>query len=153
MASGLDGINSIERVLSKLLSELHEVTFGKGDLVLETSLFGVLPSPLDLEVVVVQSDNVSVGELGNFPGGSTNTASDVEDAHTRFELHVCREVMLVAGKRVGEGFALVEAGEMEGLSPTILIQLSGTIIIACTNDEPCNKTNNELIDIPLTTSV
>src|ERR1700691_604680 len=88
MAGRFDGIDSIERVLSKLLSELHEVTLNEFDLVFKWRLQGILARPHNLEIVVIQPNDVCIGELRDLPGRSTDSASDIEDSHTLSQLHV-----------------------------------------------------------------
>lgn len=94
----IDRLTGIEAVLAKLISQVHKVALGKGDFVRETGLLGLVVGTLDLEVVVVETDNVGVREPSNLPSGSTDAATDVENSHTRLELHHVGEVMLVSGK-------------------------------------------------------
>lgn len=98
-----------------MFRELHEVTLHKGDLVLQTSVLRVLPRSANLEVVVVKSDNLRVGELGNFTCGAADTAANVEDAHTGTKDHVRGEIMLMTGQGSKESLSFVETREVEGL--------------------------------------
>ena len=113
MAGSLNGIDGVERVFPKLLSEVHEVTLDKLDLILKTQVLGVLGRTTNLESVVVQTDDVDVNEPGDFTRGATNTAADIENAHAGFETHLGGEVVLVTGERSVEGFALVESRKVE----------------------------------------
>jgi len=97
MASGLDGIDGIKRVLSKLLGELHEVTLDELDLILKTQVLNVLGRTTNLESVVVQTNDVDVGEPGDLTCGTADTAPNVQNAHTRLEPHLGGEVVLVTG--------------------------------------------------------
>mgnify|MGYP007051648699 CR=1 FL=1 len=125
---------SIERVLSKLLAELHEIALHKGDLVLKAHLLGVLPRPLELEVVVVQANDLRVAELSDLAGRAANTASDVEHTHSGAEVHLRGKVVLMASKRCQESLSLVEAGEVERLRPSPLVEVGGTVVVACKNE-------------------
>jgi hypothetical protein len=113
MASGLDGIDRIKRILPKLLHELHEVALDELDLVLETQLLDVLGRTANLESIVVQADDVDVGEPGDLTRRASDTTPDVQNAHARLETHLGGEVVLVTGERGVEGFALVESRKVE----------------------------------------
>ena len=133
MASSFDGINGVERVLPKLLGELHEVTLDKLDLVLKAQILGILGSTTDLESVVVQTDNVDVGESSDLACWTANTAADVQNAHAGLETHLRGEIVLVTSERSSEGFTLIESGEVERLRPGKLIQFGSTIVVAYTS--------------------
>jgi hypothetical protein len=122
----IDRLTGIEAVLAKLISQVHKVALGKGDFVGETGLLGLVVGTLDLEVVVVETDNVGVREPSNLPSGSADTATDVENSHARLELHHVGEVVLVSGKlqvsldsiaiithSLEESFSLVESAKVE----------------------------------------
>jgi hypothetical protein len=129
MASSLDGIDGVKRVLPKLLSELHEVTLDELNLVLKTQVLGVLGRTTDLESVVVQTDNIDVGEPGDLSCGTPDTAPDVQNAHAGLETHLGGEVVLVTGERSDETLALVESREVERLGPGELVQFGSTIVV------------------------
>ena len=129
MASSFDSIDGVERVLPKLLGELHEVTLDKLDLVLEAQVLGVLGRTTNLECIVVQTDNVDIGKPGDLTCWAADTAPDVQNAHAGLETHLRGEVVLVTSERSSEGFALIESGEVERLRPGELIQFGGTIVV------------------------
>lgn len=62
----------------------------------QSGLSGLGVGTLQLEVVVVESDNVGVGESSDFSGGTANTASDVEDPLVGLQSHLQGEVVLVS---------------------------------------------------------
>jgi hypothetical protein len=68
------------------------------DLVGKTSLGGLLGSSLDLEVVVVDTDNGSIGESSNLSSGTTDTTTDIKDLHTRSDVDLSSEVVFLSGK-------------------------------------------------------
>ena len=115
MAGGLDGVNSVKAVRTELLLELHEVALDEREVVRETGLGGLLASAANLELVVVDADNLGIGEAGNLASRATNTATNVKHAHAGTKAHHRREVMLVAGKSLEEGLSLVEATKVERL--------------------------------------
>lgn len=100
---------SVEGVLAKLLRQLHEIALGKLQLVLETSVLGVLVRTADLVLVVVETDDVYVRKPCDLTRRSTDTAADIQHAHARLELHLRSEVVLVPRERRNERLALVEA--------------------------------------------
>lgn len=75
-------LTCVEGVLPKLFNKFHKITLNKGDLFLKASFSSEFPRSLDLEVVIIQADNIGIGKLGNLASGSTNTAADIEDAHS-----------------------------------------------------------------------
>lgn len=89
-------LTSIEGVLSESLAQLHEITLLERDLVTQTSLGGLLGSSVDLEIVVVDTDNGSIGESSNLTSGSTNTTTDIEDLHTGSDVDLSSEVVFLS---------------------------------------------------------
>ena len=89
---------SVKAVLSELFRNLHKVSLGVRDLVAKSSLSCLLLSSLDLEIVVVKSDNVDIGESGDLAGWPTDTASDIENTHTGLEVHLVSKVVFVPGE-------------------------------------------------------
>jgi len=92
---------SIEGIFTKLFNKLHKIALDELDFFLELGLGGVLTCPLDLEIVIVETNDVDIGEGGNFTSGSANTTSDIEDAHARLQLHHMGEVVFMAGELRG----------------------------------------------------
>lgn len=88
----------IKAILPKLLRQLHKVPFNKVDLVAQPRLASLLVGALDLEIIIVETGNVGIGKTGNFAGGATDTASDVQDAHAGFDFGHVRQEVFVAGK-------------------------------------------------------
>ena len=113
MACGLDGINSVEGVLPKLLSELHKVALDELDLILKTQVLDILGGAANLESVVVQTDDVNVAEPGDLACGAANATANVQNAHTGLKTHFEGEIVLVTSERGVEGLALVESREVE----------------------------------------
>lgn len=89
---------SIKACLSKLLREFHKVTLDERNLSLQPSSLGVLPRSTDLEVVVIKPDDLDIRKASYLASWSANAAADVEDAHTRFEVHMVREVVFVTSE-------------------------------------------------------
>ncbi len=122
-------LTSVKRILSKLLSKLHEVPLDERNLVLQPHLLRVFASAANLEVVVVQADDLSIRELRYLACRTTDTTANVEDTHAGLDPHFVGKVVFVASKRGMEGLSLVEAREMERGPPSIFIELGGTIVI------------------------
>jgi hypothetical protein len=91
-------LTGIESVLPKLLRELHKVALLEIDQMAQPSLFGVLSSPGDLEIVVVQPGDPGVGKVGDLTGGATDTAADVEDLHTGLDTDLGGEVVFMTSE-------------------------------------------------------
>lgn len=108
----------------------HEVTLDESQLVSQLLLLSVLNRSVDLVVVVVQARNVCASELGNFAGGSTNTAPDVKHALTLLNTNLVCKVMLVTGNGLVEWLADGEAAEVEGLAPSELVDVRGKVVVA-----------------------
>jgi len=89
-------LTSIEGVLSEGLAQLHEITLLERNFVTQTSLGGLLCSSVDLEIVVVDTDNGSIGESSNLTSGSTNTTTDIEDLHTGSDVDLSSEVVFLS---------------------------------------------------------
>jgi hypothetical protein len=113
MACGLDSINGVERVLPKLLSELHKVALDELDLILKTQVLDILGGPTNLEGVVVQTNDIDVAEHSNLACGAAHATANVQHTHTGLETHFEGEVVLVTSERGVEGLALVESREVE----------------------------------------
>ena len=89
----------------------------------------MLGSTADLVLVVVQADNVDVRETSDLTGGTADTTTDIEHAHTGAEVHLGGEVVFVAGEGGTEAFAFVETREVEGAGPGVLVEESGSVIV------------------------
>ena len=126
----LNRVDSVEGVLAELLYELHEVALDEGDLVLQPSGLRVLLCAADLVLVVVDTDDLDVREAGNLTRRSTDTATDVKDAHTWLQLHVGSQVVFMAGERRDEAFTLVETREVEGSRPSVLVENSSAVVVS-----------------------
>ena len=89
----------------------------------------ITSSTLNLIVVIVQTSDVSTGELGNFSSRATNATSHVEDLVSVFDANLGCEVMFVAGNGLVETLAIREAAKVEGLAPAIFIKIGGEVVI------------------------
>ncbi len=130
VAGSLDGVNGIESVLAELLVKLHEITLDELDLSGEAGLLGVLACTLDLVIVVVETNDVDVGETSDLTSGTTDTATDIEDAHLGLESHLVGKVVLVTGDGLHESLTGVVTSKVEVLTPAVLVEVGGTIVVA-----------------------
>jgi hypothetical protein len=112
----------------------HEITLHEFQLMRQTLLLRISRRALDLVVVVIQSGDVRSGELGDFSGGSTNTAANVEDFVAVFNADFGGEVMFVAGDSLVEGLAVCESAEVEGLTPAVLVQIGSKVVVTVIAD-------------------
>lgn len=123
-------LTSIERILAKLLRELHEISLGESELALQARILRVHVRAANLELVVVQTCDVHVGEPRDRTCRTANAAADIENLHTRLEAHLRGEVVLVTRERSLESLALEEAREVEGVSPAEFVQACSAVVVS-----------------------
>lgn len=70
---------------------------------------------------------LSIRKPRNLPRRSTDTASDVENAHLGLDTGLVSEVVLVTGDGLVEGLSGVVTAEVERVSPSVLVELSGSL--------------------------
>lgn len=87
-------VNRIKAVLAKLLGERHEVALDERDLLLQPGLLRVLGRPRHLERIVVQADDIGVGEPRDLTRRAADSAPDVEDAHLGLDARLGGEEVL-----------------------------------------------------------
>ncbi|KAI6771855.1 hypothetical protein HG531_009480 [Fusarium graminearum] len=133
---GLNGINGIEAVVGERhllpweLACIQETEV----LVGQTLLEGVVGSSLDLVVVVVQAGNMSTCELGDLTGGTTHTATDIKNLHAVLDTDLVGKVVLMTGNGLVKGLALGESAEVEGLAPSVFVEIGSKVVVAARFD-------------------
>lgn len=110
-------------------STYHEISLDEVELVGKALVGSVSGSALNLVIVVVQSGDVRASELGDLSGWSTNTASDIKNLHVLLDTDLVGEVMLVAGNSLVEWLVGGEAAEVEGLSPSVLVEVGTQVVV------------------------
>lgn len=118
------------RIGNKGSTTNHEVSLDELQLARQTFLGGVVGCSVDLVVVVVQTGDVAAGELGDFARRSTNTTSNIKNLHALLDADLVGEVVLMTSNRLVEGLAVREAAKVEGLAPTILIEVGCKVVVA-----------------------
>lgn len=108
----------------------HKVTLGELELVGKSLLLSIVCRPLNLVVVVVEANDVGASELDNLPSGTSNTTSDIQNAHALLDVDHVGEIVLVTGNGLTERLVICEAAEVEALAPAILVQVGGEIVVA-----------------------
>jgi len=73
---------------------------------------------------------MSSGKLDDFSSRSTDTTSNVEDFHPRFDTDVVREVMFVSSDGLMKWFSVGKSTEMKTLRPSILVEICGEVVIS-----------------------
>lgn len=68
-----------------------------------------------------------ISETSDLTSRSSDTASDIENAHLGLESSLKGEVVFVTRDRLVEGLSLVVSAEMERSSPSVLVQFGGTL--------------------------
>ena len=107
----------------------HEITLDKLELVGETLLDSIPCGALNLVVVVVETGDVGIGELGNLPGRATDTAANIENLHASLDANLHGKVVFVAGDGLVERLANRVAAEVEALAPAILVQIRCKVVV------------------------
>lgn len=107
----------------------HEVTLDELELAVKLLLLSIVCSAVDLVVVVVQTDDVATGELGDLAGRSTNTAADIENSHALLDTNLVRQVVLMAGNGLVERLVVRKATEVEGLAPAVLVDVRCKVVV------------------------
>lgn len=73
---------------------------------------------------------MSASELGNLPSWSTNTTANIKNLHALLDTNAVRKVVLMASDSLVEWLAVCEAAEVEGLSPSVLVQVGSKVVVA-----------------------
>lgn len=121
---------------SIFLRTYHKVTLDVGQLVCQLLLDCIVLSALNLVVVVVQASNVGAGELGNLASRTTDATADIKNLHTLLDTNLVCEVVFVAGNSLVERLADGETTEVEGLSPSVLVNIGGKVVVAVVTQQP-----------------
>jgi hypothetical protein len=108
----------------------HEIALDKLKLVRQTLLVGVVGGAVDLVVVVVQTGNVAASELGNLAGRAADTTANVKDLHALLDANAVSKVVLMASNSLVETLAVGESAEVERLTPSVLVQVGGQVVVA-----------------------
>lgn len=103
----------------------------------------VVGGTINLVVIVVQAGDVGTGELGDLAGRTADTAADIEDLHSLLDANAVGKIVLVTGDGLLERLAMGKAAEMERLSPSVLVQISGEIVVASQERSETSSTDNE----------
>ncbi|KAI6775056.1 hypothetical protein HG530_001814 [Fusarium avenaceum] len=107
-----------------------KVTLDKVELVRQALLEGVVGGSLNLIVVVVETGDMGACELGDLASGTTNTTTNVEDLHALLDTNLVGKVVLMTGNGLVKGLALRESAEVEGLTPTVFVEIGGKVVVA-----------------------
>ena len=92
-------------------------------------LCGIVGGSVDLIIVVVETCGMAPSEPHNLSSRASNTTSNIQNSVSILDAHLCGKVVFVAGNGSMEAFTISETAEMEGLSPTILVDVCRKIII------------------------
>ncbi len=87
-------------------------------------------STVNLVVVVVETGDVRIGELGNLARRSADTTANVQHLHALLDADLRGKVVLVAGNGLVERLAGGESAEVEALAPSVLVDVGGEVVVA-----------------------
>lgn len=107
----------------------HEISLNEIQLIAQALVSSVSMSALNLVIVVVQSSDMRAGELGDLAGWASNTASNIKNLHAVLDTDLVGEVVLVAGNGLEEWLVGGEAAEVEGLAPSVLVEVGAQVVI------------------------
>lgn len=69
-------------------------------------------------------------KLDDFSSRSTDTTSNVEDFHSRFDTDVVCEVMFVSSDSLMKGFSIGESTEVKTLRPSVLVKVCCEVVVS-----------------------
>ena len=87
------------------------------------------PAPFDLVCVEVQSRDAGAGGFRDVDHRSTDSASDIGDRHARPEVQELGHASFLAALRGKTAFPGSSRREVEGLPPTVLVELGDDIVV------------------------
>jgi hypothetical protein len=108
----------------------HKVALDVLELARKTLLGSIGGGTVNLIVVVVETGDVSASELGNLASGSTNTTANIEHLHAFLDAHGVGEVVFMTRDGLVERLTSRESTKVERLTPAVLIQIRGQIVVA-----------------------
>lgn len=108
----------------------HEITLNELEFIRKSLFLSVDSCTLDLIFVEIQTGDMSPCELDNLPSRSTNTASNIQDLHTRFDTDVVSKVVFMASDSTIEGLAVSKAAEVKRLRPPVLVEICSEVIVS-----------------------
>lgn len=86
-------------------------------------------SSLNLVVVVVQANDVGVGEAADLTSWSSNTTSDIENEGVWLDSDLGSKEMLVSGNGLVETLSWVETAEMETVKDLLSVTVETTRVL------------------------
>jgi len=107
----------------------HEIALHELKLARETLLDSILRRTLNLVIVVVETSNVGISELGNLSGRTTDTAPNIEHLHAGLDTDIHGQKVLMASNSLVKSLAGGVAAEVEGLAPAIFVQIGREIVV------------------------
>lgn len=69
------------------------------------------------------------GELGDLSGWASNTASNIKNLHALLDTDLVGKIVLVAGNGLEERLVGGEATEVEGLAPSVLVEVGTQVVV------------------------
>jgi len=83
-----------------------------------------------LVVVIIQASDVGAGELGNLSGRATDATAHVQHPHALLDVDLMGKVVLMPGNGLVKRLAVRKAAEVEGLAPSVLVDVGREVVIA-----------------------
>ena len=110
----------------------HKIPLDELQLICKAFLRRVSCCSLDLIVIIVQAGDMCTCEFGNLSRWASNSTANIEDFVAIFNADFRRKVVLVAGNGLVERFTVCESTEVEGLAPSVLVEICSEIVVTVT---------------------
>mmetsp|Transcript_104337 Transcript_104337/g.271618 ORF Transcript_104337/g.271618 Transcript_104337/m.271618 type:complete len:395 (+) Transcript_104337:311-1495(+) len=127
VASGLDGVHSIERVV--LERKLHEVSLDELHLITEALTDGEGVAPVHLKLVDGHGLDVGACESRDVSGRPADTAAAVQKGGTLLRAQAAGQKVLMAEDGLLESLTFAPVGKVEARAPAPLVELRGKVVI------------------------
>lgn len=86
--------------------------------------------------IVVKPNNFAPNILSDLSSRSTDTAANIENCHIVLKVQFISQKVFMSGESLEKGFTNSEAAEMEGLSPTLFIEIGRKVVVTIPNSQP-----------------
>mmetsp|Transcript_24847 Transcript_24847/g.41538 ORF Transcript_24847/g.41538 Transcript_24847/m.41538 type:complete len:328 (-) Transcript_24847:9-992(-) len=126
MASGLNAVAAVKRVLGE--GHLEEGALHHVAQVGQPRLRVLYLAAVHLVVVDGDAHDVSAGASRDRAHGSADATARIQNLHARLKLDLFANLQLVADDGLVEGLALAARGEVEGLAPSVLVEVGDQIV-------------------------
>lgn len=94
--------------------------------------------------IEIQPGDVGASELDNLSGRTANTTANIENLHVWLDVDAVCEVVFVAGYGAVEGLAVGKPAEVKALTPPVLVEIRGEVVVSRSSAQPVEGNGEEL---------